>query len=48
MKNEDKNTSEGLNQIFEMINAKGDEGELRNIVQQPGAQRNDEAKEKTE
>jgi hypothetical protein len=25
-------TSEGLNQLFEIINAKGDEGELRQIV----------------
>jgi hypothetical protein len=25
-------TSEGLNQLFEIINAKGDEGELREIV----------------
>ncbi|USK36422.1 hypothetical protein LIT25_21645 [Bacillus sp. F19] len=28
-------TSEGLNQIFEIINAKGDEGELKEIVQTP-------------
>lgn len=27
-------TSEGLNQIFEVINAKGDEGELKTIVNQ--------------
>ncbi len=26
-------TSEGLNQIFEIINAKGDEGELKEIVE---------------
>jgi hypothetical protein len=26
-------TSEGLNQIFEIINAKGDEGEIREIVE---------------
>ncbi|MFK2824771.1 hypothetical protein QYG89_03630 [Bacillus sp. B190/17] len=32
MTNEDKQTSEGLNQIFEIINAKGDEGELKRIV----------------
>lgn len=31
-KNEDK-TSEGLNQIFEIINAKGDTGELKEIVE---------------
>lgn len=29
--NEDK-TSEGLNEIFEIINAKGDTGELKEIV----------------
>ncbi|MGP1908523.1 hypothetical protein ACTSEZ_10135 [Metabacillus sp. JX24] len=27
-------TSEGLNQIFEIINAKGDQGELTDIVNQ--------------
>jgi hypothetical protein len=32
MKKEDEETSEGLNQIFEIINAKGDTGELRVIV----------------
>ncbi|KMY53377.1 MULTISPECIES: hypothetical protein [Bacillaceae] len=34
MKDEDKQTSEGLNQILEIINAKGDEGELKRIVNQ--------------
>lgn len=34
MKNEDERTSQGLNQIFEIINAKGDEGELKKIVEQ--------------
>ena len=33
MKKEDNETSEGLNQIFEIINAKGDTGELREIVE---------------
>jgi hypothetical protein len=33
LKNEDPITSEGLNQIFEVINAKGDAGELKNIVE---------------
>ncbi|WML59004.1 hypothetical protein [Neobacillus sp. PS2-9] len=33
MKNKGDKTSEGLNQIFEIINAKGDEGELREIVE---------------
>ncbi|MDQ0857801.1 hypothetical protein [Bacillus sp. V2I10] len=32
---EDDQTSEGLNQIFEIINAKGDAGELKEIVQTP-------------
>lgn len=32
MKKEDDETSEGLNQIFEIINAKGDTGEIREIV----------------
>lgn len=32
MENEKNQTSEGLNQIFEIINAKGDEGELKQIV----------------
>ncbi|WP_156431405.1 hypothetical protein [Bacillus sp. FJAT-29814] len=31
--NEDEKTSEGLNQIFEIINAKGDAGELKEIVE---------------
>ncbi|MBS4213098.1 MULTISPECIES: hypothetical protein [Neobacillus] len=33
MKNKNDGTSDGLNQIFEIINAKGDEGELREIVE---------------
>lgn len=33
MKNEKDQISEGLNQIFEIINAKGDEGELKEIVE---------------
>ncbi|MDR6998858.1 hypothetical protein [Neobacillus niacini] len=32
MKKEQDNTSEGLNQIFEVINAKGDTGELKEII----------------
>jgi hypothetical protein len=32
LKNEEEKTSEGLNQIFEIINAKGDTGELKEIV----------------
>ena len=34
MKNEEEQISEGLNQIFEIINAKGDVGELKEIVDQ--------------
>lgn len=33
MKNDEEKTSEGLNQIFEIINAKGDTGELKEIVE---------------
>lgn len=33
MEKKNENTSEGLNQIFEIINAKGDEGELEEIVE---------------
>jgi hypothetical protein len=33
LKKEDDETSEGLNQIFEIINAKGDTGELKEIVE---------------
>jgi hypothetical protein len=32
MKEDEKEISEGLNQIFEIINAKGDVGELKEIV----------------
>ena len=32
LKKNNDNTSEGLNQIFEIINAKGDTGELEEIV----------------
>ena len=33
MKNKQDETSEGLNEIFEIINAKGDSGELKEIVE---------------
>ncbi|MEW4228949.1 hypothetical protein [Priestia megaterium] len=33
-------TSEGLNQLFEIINAKGDEGELREIVSRSSGKNN--------
>jgi hypothetical protein len=32
MKRDDEQNSEGLNEIFEIINAKGDSGELKEIV----------------
>lgn len=32
MEKEKDQTSEGLNQIFEIINAKGDTGEIKQIV----------------
>lgn len=32
MKDIDHETSEGLNQIFEIINAKGDSGEIKEIL----------------
>jgi hypothetical protein len=34
MKSEDEMTSQGLNQIFEIINAKGDEGEIKKILEE--------------
>jgi len=33
MKQDDEKVSDGLNEIFEIINAKGDTGELKEIVQ---------------
>ncbi len=42
MKTEDEKTSEGLNEIFEIINAKGDIGELKEIVQKPYEQTNED------
>ena len=41
MKTEDEKTSEGLNEIFEIINAKGDIGELKEIIQKPDEQTNE-------
>lgn len=38
MTNGEKETSEGLNQIFEIINAKGDAGELKEIVEKTNQQ----------
>ncbi|WP_018664540.1 hypothetical protein [Heyndrickxia acidiproducens] len=33
MKREDEQVSAGLNELFEIINAKGDTGELKSIIQ---------------
>ena len=41
MKTENEKTSEGLNEIFEIINAKGDIGELKEIVQKSEEQTNE-------
>ncbi|MEH7346381.1 hypothetical protein V7122_21280 [Bacillus sp. JJ1532] len=41
MKKEDEEISEGLNQIFEIINAKGDTEELNENVQTPDNQSNE-------
>ena len=35
-----KKTSDGLNEIFEIINAKGDTGELKEIIQKSDEQIN--------
>jgi hypothetical protein len=40
VKSEDEKTSEGLNEIFEIINAKGDIGELKEIIQKTDEQIN--------
>ncbi len=45
MKNENEEISEGLNQIFEIINAKGDVGELKEIVQSSKNQTNEHQNE---
>ncbi|MDF9763520.1 hypothetical protein OKW24_005293 [Peribacillus simplex] len=42
MKTEDEKTSEGLNEIFEIINAKGDIGEIKEIVQKSDEEENED------
>jgi hypothetical protein len=42
MEKEKDQTSEGLNQIFEIINAKGDEGEIKQIVENNESEANNE------
>jgi hypothetical protein len=44
MEKEKDQTSRGLNQIFEIINAKGDTGELKQIVEKNEAKGNFEEK----
>ncbi|MFE4243836.1 hypothetical protein [Peribacillus butanolivorans] len=39
MKTEDEKTSDGLNEIFEIINTKGDTGELKEIIQKSDEQK---------
>jgi hypothetical protein len=41
-------TNEGLNQLFEIINAKGDEGELREIVSRSSEKNNHKKQEDRE
>lgn len=43
LKNKEEQTSEGLNQIFEIINAKGDSGELKEIVERSDSANPDES-----
>jgi hypothetical protein len=43
MKDNEKEISDGLNQIFEIINAKGDVGEIENIIKE--YDKNEEKKE---
>jgi hypothetical protein len=45
MKSNRDETSKGLNQIFEIINAKGDTGELKKIAEKPGTLRNPRKKD---
>lgn len=42
MEKDKDQTSEGLNQIFEIINAKGDVGEIKQIVENKQAEKNNE------
>jgi hypothetical protein len=43
LKNKEEETSEGLNEIFEIINAKGDSGELQEIVERYDSANPDES-----
>ncbi|MBN8199221.1 MULTISPECIES: hypothetical protein [Bacillaceae] len=46
MKEEDKQDIEGLNQIFEIINAKGDKGEINEILKRQNSKMCESEKEK--
>jgi hypothetical protein len=48
MKKNNDETSEGLNQLFEIINAKGDTGELREIVEQNNDSRSPDQQQQSE
>ncbi|WP_169787389.1 hypothetical protein [Sporosarcina globispora] len=45
MKEQDKQDVEGLNQIFEIINAKGDIGEINEILKRPSSKKRESEKE---
>ncbi|WP_187143732.1 hypothetical protein [Bacillus tuaregi] len=47
MKDQMDQTSAGLNQILEIINAKGDEGELKQIIEQPDSYPSESKEEKS-
>ena len=42
MEKDKDQTSEGLNQIFEIINAKGDTGEIKQIIENNEAEKNND------
>ncbi|MEH7502238.1 hypothetical protein V7152_09455 [Neobacillus drentensis] len=46
MKQDDEKISEGLNELFEIINAKGDTGELKEIVERYESDNSDEGSNK--
>ncbi|MDQ0226285.1 hypothetical protein [Metabacillus niabensis] len=41
MKDNKQQSSDDLNQIFEIINAKGDSGEIKQIIEKSNMNRND-------
>ena len=48
MKKNNDETSQGLNQIFEIINAKGDTGELTEIVEQTNGSASQDEQQQSE